>query len=240
VDGQKIYLTEQYAGKSRIQFILDRAALYDVQLRNKKVDVLTKTMLRLYEGLFSELVPISEWQIAKILKISKDQVKSVLRTLHTQKIVHYEEHHEGGSLRFVDYRYKAQELSINEKKLAFRKKRHKTRIQKMIQYAEQLQCREKFLRFYLGDRDAKRCGVCDVCVRNKLDDFSLTSLRDALNVEWQRREIINEPLQLTIQEIERLLSVPDKDKLNDLLLLLELEGVIRWSRDKKSILKSAQ
>ena len=47
-DSGVIYVSEQFAARSKMQFIISREKLYDLQLKNKKTDVFTKAVLRLY------------------------------------------------------------------------------------------------------------------------------------------------------------------------------------------------
>ena len=55
-------------------------------------------------------------------------------------------------------------MTFDKKMYDFRKKRYRERIKKTIAYAENQFCRSKSLLEYFDEKDAKECGICDVCL----------------------------------------------------------------------------
>jgi ATP-dependent DNA helicase RecQ len=161
-------LTEELDIPSRITFIVNRDELYKVQLSSTSLDSFIKSLLRLYQGLFSGYVSIDEEYIARATRNSLPAVKSLLQRLSAMGIINY---HSGTSSPLIIFnvdREKEGIFRISATKYAQRKEAFTERIEGVISFAKEAdKCRSGILMEYFGQQHWRECGICDICIENK-------------------------------------------------------------------------
>ena len=161
-------LTEEIENPSRIMFLINRDELYAVQLKNESLDSFIKSMLRLYEGLFSGYVSIDEEYIAKITRNSKAAVVSMLIRLSRMGVIGYIPGAVSPLLIFLEERLEEKGLYISEQKYEKRKDAFEQRIESVIGYVKEEQtCRSAFIVDYFGQEKSSDCGICDICIEKR-------------------------------------------------------------------------
>ncbi|MHC1778635.1 MAG: ATP-dependent DNA helicase RecQ [Bacteroidales bacterium] len=161
-------LTEEIENPSRIQFLINRDELYAVQLKNESLDSFIKSLLRLYEGLFSGYVSIDEEYIAKVTRNSKAAVVSMLIRLSRMGVIGYIPGAVSPLLIFLEERLEDKGLYISEQKYQKRKGAFEERIESVINYVkEESQCRSTFIVKYFGQQESSDCGICDICIEKR-------------------------------------------------------------------------
>jgi ATP-dependent DNA helicase RecQ len=159
---QQVYLP------ARIRFVTAKQALYEFESSHPRLEPIIHALLRNYEGIFDQPVPIREKNLAYLLRADIKEVTAQLIQLHAYHIIDYTPQKDTPQLFFLRDRVKAEELYIDPIKYRERKEQFTTRIHTMIRYMEQSgECRSRFLANYFGDKDAPDCGICDHCLRNK-------------------------------------------------------------------------
>lgn len=176
-----LVLTESVYLPSTFKVLVNREKLYDFQLKNRALDPIIKTLLRVTEGAFLDHAKINENAVARFLKITAAQLVQALHQLHKEGIIEYRPTKDQPQLYFLQDRVDAQNLTIDMKQYNFRKERHLLRIQKAVEYATRPVCRSQQLLKYFGEKNAP-CGTCDVCLgRTKAelnaDDFERYKLK---------------------------------------------------------------
>lgn len=158
-------LTEEIENPSRIMFLINRDELYAVQLKNESLDSFIKSLLRLYEGLFSGYVSIDEEYIAKVTRNSKAAVVSMLIRLSRMGVTGYIPGAVSPLLIFMEERLEEKGLLISEQKYQKRKEAFEQRIESVISYVkEESKCRSASIVSYFGQIGSLDCGICDVCI----------------------------------------------------------------------------
>ncbi len=151
---------------SSLQMLSDNETLYSYQVADKETELLTKALLRAYEGLWTSLVNIREEKIAQFLQWDSKKVKKHLVRLHALGVVEYRTSTARNQITLLRERVPEQNFSINLKAYAFRKERAFARMNSMLGYLkEEVECREVFIRNYFDEPDAQRCGHCDRCLQ---------------------------------------------------------------------------
>ncbi len=151
---------------SSLQMVADNETLYSYQVADKETELLTKALLRAYEGLWTSLVNIREEKIAQFLQWDSKKVKKHLVRLHALGVVEYRTSTARNQITLLRERVPEQNFSINLKAYAFRKERAFARMNSMLGYLkEEVECREVFIRNYFDEPDAQRCGHCDRCLQ---------------------------------------------------------------------------
>lgn len=224
-----IALTESVFVPSSLFIKVGKEVLYDYQLRNPKLDKLLKLILRTYQGAFNFTIRIREGQLAAALKLPKGELIKMLRKLHQDGIVVYEEQKDSPQLLFLKERVDADNLLLDHQLHNFRKNRQYERIQQAIRYAELPQCRPQQLLAYFGETSSERCGICDVCTgRNKAalsqEDYKryqakieMVLVREPLNVNQLMESFPPNRHEQVLRALEYLLDEGYIDKTEDKL-----------------------
>jgi ATP-dependent DNA helicase RecQ len=159
---------EQVFLPSKIMFTVNKEMLYDFENANGELEPLIKALLRTYSGIFDQLVSIHEKTISFLMRLDLNEVISELKKLHAAGIIQYIPQKDSPQLYFIQNRIKAEDLKINQVNYQKRKEQYKRRIASLLEYVKKdSQCRSVFIANYFGDENAKPCGVCDNCLRQK-------------------------------------------------------------------------
>ena len=175
------FLSSSNYNPSRIIFEVNKDELYEFQVKNNKLDLLLKTILRSYSGLFDNFVKINEHELANRLKTTHEKIIKALTYLSHLKIITYVEQTNLPQLTYLTERLAINDIRISTENYHTRKEIAIKKMESVIYFTtSQHKCRSEILLKYFGEQDTYRCGVCDVCLeRNKLDlsdvEFSAVS-----------------------------------------------------------------
>jgi ATP-dependent DNA helicase RecQ len=159
---------EQVFLPSKAMFTVNKEMLYDFENANAELEPLIKTLLRTYSGIFDQLVSIHEKTISFLMRKDLNEIISELKKLHAAGIIQYIPQKDSPQLYFIQNRIKAEDLKINQVNYQKRKEQYKRRIASLLEYVKKdSQCRSVYIANYFGDENAKPCGVCDNCLRQK-------------------------------------------------------------------------
>jgi ATP-dependent DNA helicase RecQ len=166
-----ILMSEAFASPSKILILLNNEELYRFMVANKIYEMLLKTILRSYTGLFTEFTRIDEPEISRRLTLNTEVVKNQLYKLNQMRVIHYEPQNIKPRITIIQGRMDVRDLKISPENYSERKKFASQRVDAMKHYvSSQNKCRSLILLEYFGETNAVRCGQCDVCLeRNKLD-----------------------------------------------------------------------
>jgi ATP-dependent DNA helicase RecQ len=161
-----ILLSENIRSRSKIHVPVSHEALYRFSVDVPRYENIIQTILRLYGGkVFSWYADISESDIATKSGQSKDEVTEQLKFLQKRDIINYEQVEKGATVTFMQPRVKIEKDLLLPKLLRQQTKNASNKLQQSIDYAasEHL-CRSIQLLRYFGEENARKCGVCDVCL----------------------------------------------------------------------------
>ena len=152
---------------ARVIFKVGRDDLYRYAM-SQTVERVVRTMLRMYNGLFTEFRAIDEDVIAASCDMSREQVHQVLRDLWRNQIIRYVPANSSPMIYMNEERLPLASLYISPKSYGYRKEQVVSRFEAMVGYAENTtECRSVIISNYFGDADAEPCGCCDVCLANR-------------------------------------------------------------------------
>jgi ATP-dependent DNA helicase RecQ len=151
---------------SRLHITTDAESLYRFQLKNKPYDDIVKSIVRSYGGIYDYYVPINEQEIAERTgKTTVALVIECLQQLHRLTYADYIPQADAPMLIFLSPRVPANDIRIDESLQAELKKVEEEKLNAALLYANQTQtCRSVQILNYFDEKDAKPCGVCDVCL----------------------------------------------------------------------------
>lgn len=216
----------QSAGQYSKLFVpVSKEELYRYIVNNPGNDRLLKEIMRSYAGVFTEYVNINETLLAKRADLKKKEVVDRLKYLHKQKLISYIPIKTVPQIIFTYERINAKNIQLSDINYKNQKKAALQRLESLFSFIQgSLVCRSRLLLNYFGEKDAPRCGICDVCQKkNKLNINELelktieTKIKDALS---------DKPKNL--YELIADVADPDEDKIID---------AIRWMIDNETIIR---
>jgi len=217
-----IYLSEAFYNPSKIRFVVSNDELYKFQVANPNYDKIIKLMLRTYSGMFTDYVRIDENYIARFFKVDKQLIIKYLKKLHELSLVDYIPESSRPKITFVEERLSDDNLAISHKTYGFRKERFIERIDSVIKYSDSIaKCRSQIILEYFGEKNADRCGTCDICRRR--NELKLSKYEFDIVLEELKEIITKEPK--TLNDVIEISKFPHHKSIK----------VIQWLFDNNKI-----
>jgi ATP-dependent DNA helicase RecQ len=209
-------------------FIVTKESLYDFEKNKPLLEPAIKALLRSYEGIFDNLVNISEKTIAGVLKIPEAEVINLLQELARFSIIIYNPKKDSPQLFFLYNRIPASQVMIDAKFYRQRKQLYQYKIDEMIGYAgNTTECRSTIIRKYFGDTQIEPCGICDICLAKKKLHLPEAEVSRIANLVMEKL-----PTHNTISLLQQQLKLP-QTHLERALDYLIREEKISWNADGK-------
>lgn len=164
---------EQVFLPSLVGFATHKDYLYAFEKEHPLLEPVIKTLLRAYEGIFDQPVPVSEKMMAGLMKIDVTEIKNQLLQLQQAGIISYQPQKDTPQLLLLRNRIKAEDIVINMLAYEKRKEGFQKRVKQMLGYVkEEAGCRSHIIGSYFGDTNIRPCGICDNCLRQKTTTLS--------------------------------------------------------------------
>jgi ATP-dependent DNA helicase RecQ len=161
-------LTDEMENPARIIFCVSRDDLYKIRVDRNDLDHIIRTVLRLYNGVFTEFRAIDEREIAAASGYTVERVKELLKRMWQMRIIRYIPSNSSPMLFFDEERLPTKDLYISPDTYLHRKRLMRERFENMLVYtANETECRSAMLQRYFGDAEAEDCGVCDICLAKR-------------------------------------------------------------------------
>ncbi|WP_431166152.1 RecQ family ATP-dependent DNA helicase [Tenacibaculum halocynthiae] len=220
-----ITLNSSFKQKSTIQFIASSKQIINYSKHNSTTKTFIQALLRIYGGVFEQPVKINEFYIAKKASITSTKVVQLLDDLVEKGYLEYKKSTKNTELFFLLPReddYIINRISKNIK--AFYKQK-KQKVNDITFFVENnTVCRSIQLLNYFDEETTKKCGICDVCLRDK------KGIKN--NIEILILNIIKEHKELSSKEICTLVKEKEGDILIHLRKLLanEIIGITNYNK----------
>jgi len=207
----------------RLRFIKTREEIYNYQMKYRELDTFIKLLLRNYPESLKMITSINVFDLSYKSGIRMDEIISNLKKMETYGLIEYYPMH---NKPFIVFNENRDDVKISKMSLIGyeeRKKLNNKRLERMICYINNNNnCRSKFILDYFGEKNSRRCGICDICEkRNKVEvneyqfGYFLNNIKPFL--------LMND---LTIEEILKM-SHPLKEEM--------VLNVMRWLIDNNKI-----
>ena len=225
-------LTEEMENPARILFCVSRDELYRIRVGRNELDDIIRTILRLYDGIFTEFRAINEQVIASTSGYTIEKVKELVKRMWQMRIIRYIPSNNSPILFMNEERLPTKDLYISPDTYLHRKNLMAERFENMRLYASsESECRSVILQRYFGDNKAEACGTCDVCLaarrRQRIDAEQIaTSVIELLKNE-----------SMDVRELCRHIKV-DPERVAAVVDKLKEDGKISALISGKLIIKS--
>jgi ATP-dependent DNA helicase RecQ len=208
-----IKLSDTFSNPSKVHIKVSHNELYQFQIAHPSFDKILKTLLRSYPGIFETFVIIQEDTLAKRLNSDNQSIVKLLNKLLELKLIDYVKQNSKPKIYFLEKRIDAKKLFFSKQNLLENKKRDLQKANKIISYFKNNDiCRSSFLLDYFNEKDAKTCGVCDICLnKNKKEltekEFLLIKVEVKNMLELQAASIDEIILKVMDFEEEKIIKV---------------------------------
>lgn len=167
-----IQLNEAFYQPAKLHIPITNQDLYAFQVANSSYDELIRALLRLYGGeLFVDFCIIAEANLAKHLQVPLPVIIQQLCQLQQRAIINYIPQTDQPQIIFLEARYPADRLPINEKSLQKKSKLATEKAEAVIHYITHLnRCRNQLLLEYFDEISYQACELCDICFAKKSTD----------------------------------------------------------------------
>lgn len=207
---------------SRLKMIVNNETLYRFEVANPAYEMVVKTILRMYAGLFEEFVKIREKDIAYRTNKSEAEIQSMLKDMEKKDLLNYLPQNDKPIMTFLLPRADAKTLFISPEHLSERKKIAEERLNAMIRFVtDDTRCRQSVLLAYFGETNTADCEKCDVCKKKagkqKKTDREETAKRIIALLNEQPRKSADIPALLS--------DIPAEDVTHIIRQLLDSERI---------------
>ena len=219
---------EQFFSPSTVVFTTEKTELEVFIKSYPQYDNVLKGLLRSYEGIFNYVCSIDESKLAKFISEKKDKVVSDLTALNKMGMIEYTAQKEKPHIKFLLNRVNTSNLMINQKSVLKRRKAFEKRLDAILKYIKnQHLCRSKMMAIYFNDHNAKRCGVCDNCLR---ENNTIVTKEEFEQIKLGiKTSIIDKPVNSS--QLVNQLSVFKTNKIWKVLRFLQEENIVSVDED---------
>jgi len=193
--------------QSKLIFTVQRDELYKFSEFSEAVENLIQVLLRSYTGLFTDYIHINESLLALRTEMSEPAVYESLKLLSKKGIIHYVPAQKIPTIYYNRNREEIKYLLIPQSVYEQRRDRLINRIKNVIEYgSSKTQCRSKMLLHYFGEKEAKDCGKCDVCIDKKQQNMHSSDMERLIQT------VLNQlnGKEMTLDEIVAATDYPEK------------------------------
>ncbi|MGE0772320.1 MAG: ATP-dependent DNA helicase RecQ [Cyclobacteriaceae bacterium] len=230
-----IMLNETFYQPSRVQIPGDKKHLYEFQVANAQFDPLLKSLLRLYGAeIFSNYLPISEYQLGRSIKMNMQECRALLKQLDHLQVLHYEPASDAPHITYVLPRQDAEKLPMDRKRMEERRDVHFRQMESMSNYVTQEhRCRMQVIQDYFDEESYSSCGICDVCIRKKKKESQaeITDYRQQVLVLLEKQPMTTDELEKAVNPTDHELFIDIvREMLDEELLQYDDYWVLRVSK----------
>ena len=149
---------------TQVGILVDRNALYDVDLPEPAMVSLLEVLMRRYSGIFSWPVPIREEPVAAALGMTVPQLRQLLYRTSLEHVIKYIPGDRCSVVFLHHNRLMPGNVDLQKEKYNFLLENARARSDAMVEYASGTEeCRSRWLLRYFGQEETEDCGSCDVC-----------------------------------------------------------------------------
>lgn len=161
-------LIEEMENPAKVLFVVTRDDLYKIRIDRQDLDHIIRTILRRYNGIFTEFKAIDERELATLTGYTVEKVKELLKRMWQMRIIRYIPANTSPMIFFDEERLPTKDVYISPDTYIHRKRLISERFCSMVDYANNnLECRSVLLQHHFGDNEAQPCGICDICLAER-------------------------------------------------------------------------
>ncbi|MGJ5641404.1 RecQ family ATP-dependent DNA helicase [Formosa sp. S-31] len=213
-----IALSKQFNNRTLVQFTVSNAVLFHYLDTHTELQLVVKSLLRTYGGIFDHLTKINTALIADKASLSESVLMRALEALERDSIITLQQSKTDAQVTFIQPREDNNTINRIANIIEQQNKLKQKQVQSVLDYVENdTVCKTVQLLHYFGEKDVKSCGICSVCVGVKSKQKAPTDFTAI------RKQIVKalEHGDLSSRELASKLNCTEQDVLAVVKLLLE-------------------
>ena len=212
-----ITLSKQFKNKVSVQFIISSATLFSYLENHTNFNLIVKSILRMYGGIFDHDSKIDLSKIAEKATTTENMVTQVLQKLESDEVIHLHLAKTDAQVTFIEPREDDKTINRIASIIEQQNELKQQQVKSMLAYVENDSvCKSMQLLAYFGEKDAKPCGICSVCTSTK----KMVKPQDAYTIKKRIIELLETGDQSSRNMIAAL-NCTETELKNVLKLLLE-------------------
>lgn len=149
---------------TKVRINVERKALYDIELADRRQAAALEALMRSYTGIFSFLQRIDEEYVARRAGQTVPQLRQSLYGLSLAHVISYVPADHADVVFLHHDRLRPGNVNLMPSRYAMLRESFHARAEAMLEYvSETFECRSRYLLRYFGQTEAADCGTCDVC-----------------------------------------------------------------------------
>ncbi|MBO0340759.1 MAG: ATP-dependent DNA helicase RecQ [Bacteroidota bacterium] len=211
-------LAENFKEKTTLRFVASKAEIFNYLDKNRKTAPIIQTILRTYGGITEYETKINLYMLSQKTGTSEERLKQLLQQLADDSIAEYQNNTSDLEISFLVPREDDHTINLFAKKIKDFNQVKQNNMAAMLGYISNKKvCRSIYLLNYFGEKNAEKCGTCDICTKKE----KVTSPYD---LEKRIMELL-EIRPHTSRQLEKEMGADEKQLLKTLERLLEDELV---------------
>lgn len=214
-----ISLSNEQSEKVQVQFVIDSREVIRYISLNQNEEPILNSILRNYAGIFDVQTNVNTVFVAKNAGTTETNVLNLLEKLKGLQIIELFSTQNESKITFLEVREDDRTINRVGKYLEKQNLNKQNQLASVIAYvSDELQCKNRLLLTYFGEKVIEDCGICSFCLNKK---------QKTSNTEEIRNQII-EILKVTpktSRELSEVFQIEEKELLTILKQLLEYNKI---------------
>ncbi len=179
-----ITLSQQFYNRSSIKVLVTNNKLFEYLENQKETNIIVKTILRTYGGIFDQDVKININLIADKASTNEDKVIQTLLQLQKAEVISLKLTKTDSQIIFLQPREDDKTINRIAKTIEQQNSLKKNQVSSVLNYVNNNDiCKSVQLLSYFGESKLEDCGICSVCIKMN------NSLSNS-NIEESIKEIV--------------------------------------------------
>jgi len=163
-----ITLTRQFQNKTTVQFITSNPSLFRYLETHQNLDIIVKSILRLYGGIFDHPTKIDLSKVSEKASVNATTIINGLKQLERDEIILLNLTKTDAQITFIEPREDDKTINRIAKIIKQQNQLKQNQVEAMIDYIENDSvCKSMQLLTYFGETNTQPCGICSVCIKQK-------------------------------------------------------------------------
>ncbi|HMC01249.1 MAG TPA: ATP-dependent DNA helicase RecQ [Flavobacteriaceae bacterium] len=159
-----INLSKQFNRSTTVQFLIKGNEIFNYLDKNQNLEIVVKSLLRTYGGIFDYMTKINTLLIANKAAISEDELIQSLEKLERDQIIILNQTKTDVQITFIEPREDDKTINRISKIIEQQNQLKYKQVHAVLDYIKNdTKCRSIQLLEYFGEEGLKPCGNCSVC-----------------------------------------------------------------------------
>ncbi len=160
-----IKLSQQYHNLSSVMFLVSNTALFGYLNENQNINIIVKSILRTYGGIFDQEVKVNTAVIANKASTNEDDVIQTLLQLEKDAVISLKLSKTDAEITFIEPREDDKTINRIAKTIEQQNNLKIEQVSSVLKYINNDSvCKSIQLLTYFGETNLEDCGICSVCI----------------------------------------------------------------------------